>query len=252
MKLPKSIKYYAVKVGQKPGVYETWKECQQHVTGFKGSQYKSFNNRADAWAYIKGAMPNSFETKSKPAKSEKRASRLSNFNQAYNAYVSEKALIVFTDGASRNNNLKDASTRRAGIGVFFGFNDPRNISEPFLMDPVTNQRAELFAVIRALEALERDYRDSIEKGNQSLYQRVVVITDSQYTISCMTSWLKTWKQNNWMSSTGEPVKNRELIERLDEAIHMLPSVEFLHVPGHSDVPGNVEADKLATSAADSV
>ena len=65
---------------------------------------------------------------------------------------------VYTDGACVNNGKPDA---RAGFGVWFGENDPRNVSESFT-GPQTNNRAELLAIIRALTIL----RDDIEKGRK--------------------------------------------------------------------------------------
>ena len=54
-----SVKYYAVKQGRKPGVYETWDECKEQVDGYSGAIYKSFKSRIDAeeFAGIKSPMP---------------------------------------------------------------------------------------------------------------------------------------------------------------------------------------------------
>jgi ribonuclease HI len=48
------IKYYAVRAGKTPGVYMTWKECQEQTTGFKGASYKSFTSRQDAEDFAAG------------------------------------------------------------------------------------------------------------------------------------------------------------------------------------------------------
>ena len=45
-------KYYAVKVGEKTGIYETWEECKANVDGYPGALYKSFKNISDAYAYL--------------------------------------------------------------------------------------------------------------------------------------------------------------------------------------------------------
>jgi ribonuclease HI len=46
--------FYAVKIGKNPGIYETWKECQEQVIGFKGSKYKKFNTYDEAKNFIEG------------------------------------------------------------------------------------------------------------------------------------------------------------------------------------------------------
>lgn len=51
-------KFYGVKQGYKPGVYTTWSECEAQVKGYKGAQYKSFNNEADALKYVQGDSNN--------------------------------------------------------------------------------------------------------------------------------------------------------------------------------------------------
>jgi len=86
------------------------------------------------------------------------------------------------------------------------------------------------AVIRALE---------VSSGP------VNIITDSMYTINCINTWISGWKKNNWKSSTGEPVKNQDLIKKLDTMCQDR-KVNFAWCKGHSNSPGNDEADKLAT------
>ncbi len=134
---------------------------------------------------------------------------------------------VYTDGSTVDNG---AATARGGCGVWFGENDPRNLSVPY-PGPATNQRCELYAVQLALEV-------------PNVTQPLTIYTDSKYVIGCITSWRHTWEQNGWKNSKGHPVANASLIR---DVLARLPpyGVHFVHVKAHSGIRGNEEADRLA-------
>ncbi|XP_037778059.1 ribonuclease H1-like [Penaeus monodon] len=142
-------------------------------------------------------------------------------------------LIVFTDGACESNGRVGA---KAGVGVYFGRDHPLNVAEPVRGRP-TNNTAEIQAATYALEL-----------AHASGFDKVAIHTDSQFMINCMTSWLKSWKRNNWKKKDGEPVKNKEDLMDLDKASEGL-MVKWVHVKGHSGNVGNEEADRLAREGA---
>jgi ribonuclease HI len=98
----------------------------------------------------------------------------------------------------------------------------------------TNNRMELMAVIKALEALKRPCN-------------ITIHTDSTYVMKGMTEWLAQWKQRNWLTAAKKPVKNVELWQRLEKAIDS-HKVDWKWVKGHSGVPENERADELARLA----
>jgi ribonuclease HI len=102
----------------------------------------------------------------------------------------------------------------------------------------TNNRMELTAVIRALEALKRPVQARI-------------YTDSEYVRRGITEWVHNWKQRGWRTADKKPVKNQDLWQQLDElaARHRL---EWHWVKGHSGVPGNERVDQLANAAIDAI
>ena len=102
----------------------------------------------------------------------------------------------------------------------------------------TNNRMELTAVIRALEALTRPVEARI-------------YTDSQYVRRGITEWLPSWKARGWRTADRKPVKNQDLWEALERsaAKHRLT---WHWVPGHAGVPGNERVDRLANAAIDSL
>ncbi|HTW37327.1 MAG TPA: ribonuclease HI [Steroidobacteraceae bacterium] len=102
----------------------------------------------------------------------------------------------------------------------------------------TNNRMELTAVIRALEALKRPVRAR-------------VFTDSQYVRRGITEWLASWKARGWRTADRQPVKNQDLWEELDK-LASAHHVEWHWVPGHAGVPGNERVDKLANRAIDAL
>jgi ribonuclease HI len=102
----------------------------------------------------------------------------------------------------------------------------------------TNNRMELTAVIRALEALKRP-------------MPVRVYTDSQYVRQGITEWMANWKKRDWRTADKKPVKNRDLWEALDAAAAR-HDVEWHWVKGHSGVPGNERVDALANAAIDAL
>lgn len=95
----------------------------------------------------------------------------------------------------------------------------------------TNNRMELTAAIRALEALKRPCR-------------VALYTDSQYVRQGITEWLPNWVARGWKTADRKPVKNQDLWQRLD-ALAREHQVEWHWVKGHAGHPENERADELA-------
>ncbi len=135
-------------------------------------------------------------------------------------------VVVYTDGACPNNGKKGAI---GGVGVWFGENDSRNVSERLPGEKQTNQRAEIYAAIRALEKLE---------GTTGV---VEVCTDSMYVINAMTQWIAGWMLKKW-----KDVENADLFQKLQE-LSCKRTMIWTHVKGHSGIHGNEMADKLAVA-----
>jgi ribonuclease HI len=138
---------------------------------------------------------------------------------------------IYTDGACRGN----PGPGGWGALLILGGHEKELSGAEAL---TTNNRMELTAVIRALEALKRP-------ASARIY------TDSQYVRRGITEWLRAWKARDWRTADRKPVKNQDLWERLDElsAGHRL---EWHWVPGHAGVPGNERVDQLANEAIDAL
>ena len=145
-------------------------------------------------------------------------------------------VTIYTDGSARGN-----PDGPGGYGAILRYVDSRGqIHEKELSqgyEKTTNNRMEMMGVIAALEALRRPCQ-------------VDLYTDSQYVVNAFEKgWIRNWKKNGWKTASKEPVKNRELWERMLEAAKG-HDLTFHWVKGHAGHPENERCDKLATSAAD--
>jgi ribonuclease HI len=145
-------------------------------------------------------------------------------------------VTIYTDGSARGN-----PDGPGGYGAILRYVDSKGqIHEKELSqgyEKTTNNRMEMMGVIAALEALRRPCQ-------------VDLYTDSQYVVNAFEKgWIRNWKKNGWKTASKEPVKNRELWERMLEAAggHELT---FHWVKGHAGHPENERCDRLATAAAD--
>lgn len=145
--------------------------------------------------------------------------------------------VVYSDGACKGNGQFGSV---AGVGVWWGRNDSRNIAERCPGDQ-TNNRAELIAIVRALETAPFSKRP------------LMIKTDSKYSIQCFESWFPKWSANGFRTANGQPVKNAELIRYLAALLYAReragPKVIFKHVRGHVGIEGNECADRLANDGA---
>ncbi|MEC8753999.1 MAG: ribonuclease HI [Pseudomonadota bacterium] len=136
---------------------------------------------------------------------------------------------IFTDGACRGNPGPGgwaALLRSQGIEKMLSGAEPET----------TNNQMELMAAIQGLEALKRT-------------SSVALTTDSQYVRQGITQWIHGWKRNGWKTSQKQPVKNKELWQRLDAAVES-HDVQWHWVKGHSGHEENERVDQAANDAID--
>jgi ribonuclease HI len=157
---------------------------------------------------------------------------------------------IFTDGACTGNGKKWA---RAGLGVHFPKEQHPDISLPFTDPPITNQRAELAAILMAIQTV-------LDKDLLNGYDELVIYSDSDYSIKCITLWAPSWQRNGWKRKADsnksdakiEPLKNLDLIRAIYNLLPNLPiPLVFVHVFSHTENLDyrsihNAVADKLAS------
>ncbi|AET72979.1 ribonuclease H [Phaeocystis globosa virus 12T] len=216
-------KYYAVARGHKTGIFITWNDCKEQVLGYKNAAYKRFETKEEAENYIESFIV-------KPVNDETPV----NLPIPVERNMFEVDYYVYTDGSCHSNGYPNA---KAGIGIFFGINDERNVSRK-LEGKQTNNAAELTAIIETYNIIKNDV---------SMGKKIIIVTDSQYAIDCALIYGKKCDTVNYV--------NNELIKTIYELYKSTPNVNFQHIKAHTkktDIHsiGNYNADKLANQAID--
>ena len=144
--------------------------------------------------------------------------------------------FVYTDGACSNNGRENAM---AGIGIFLGQDDPRNVSQ-LVEGKQSNNTAELTALIKTWPIIEKDVLDG---------KKVTIVSDSIYAIRCVSSYGEKCAQNCWKKD----IPNKELVKMAYEIYKDYKNINFMHIKAHTDNKdihsiGNDGADRLANKA----
>ena len=140
----------------------------------------------------------------------------------------QRAVEIYTDGACSGN----PGAGGYGVVLLYG-NKRKEMSEGYRM--TTNNRMEVLAVIKGLEALKEPCQ-------------VTLYSDSKYVVDAIQKgWVKKWKANGWYRNKKERASNVDLWERLLVQLER-HQVTFQWVKGHADNPGNERCDELARGA----
>ena len=215
--------YYAVAVGKTVGIFTEWNDCKDQITGFPKSKYKKFKTKEEAEKYI-------------VLNSGKYDSKITDFfNIEPLNVIQNNGGFIYTDGGCINNGKSNA---KAGIGIYFGDGDPRNVSER-IEGKQSNNTAELKAIIKAFKIVENE----LNKGSV-----MTIVTDSEYAIKCATSYGEKCAKNGWKAD----IPNKELVKDV-YILNKHPNIGFLHILSHTNKMdihsiGNREADNLASKA----
>jgi ribonuclease HI len=212
-------KFYAVKRGNKPGIYRSWEECRRQVNAYPQADYKSFSTLKDARDYLQNG-------ESEPSAAPVAAAEI-------RQTLSLKLVVMYTDGACTGN----PGPGGYGVVLIHGTNR-KELSAGFRM--TTNNRMEIFGCIAGLRAL----REPCE---------VLIYSDSKYVVDAMTkSWVVRWRNQGWKrkdkNGGWQNALNSDLwAEMLDLCDQH--NVTFNWVRGHSGNKENERCDQLARAAA---
>jgi len=215
--------FYAVANGRDTGIFLNWNDCNNSVKGFKNALYKKFDNKEDAELFINNNKIDDVDI------------YIEN-NIDIEDYDFNPDYYVYTDGACSNNGKNNAL---AGIGIFFGIDDIRNITKK-IEGKQTNNTAELSAIIETYNIIEND----INNG-----KKIAIVSDSEYAIKCVSSYGYKLCKKNWNAD----IPNKELIKTAYDMYKDKSNVKFIHIQAHTpntDIHsiGNYNADKLANMA----
>lgn len=166
------------------------------------------------------------------------------------SYTKKNVIEVFTDGSCFNKNDEPV----CGVGVFFPNKEINNVSAKLTLKKKTSQRAELQAVIRALQKIYK----FLNIGKKHNFNTILMKLDSIYVVNSINIWIKKWKNNNWKKSDKKDVLNQDLLKKIDNLILKLIDINITvnaqFVKAHTkktdyDSLNNYQVDLLAKKGA---
>ena len=245
-----SKKFYVIWKGAKTGVFTTWPEVQQHTAGRSDAQYMGFESKSEAEqafasSYTKALMQRSLSkkgaTKTTPNSSSKTSSKTgSKATSAKTVVISPNGpsdIEIYCDGACSPNPGKSGT----GIAVY-ELGKVTSLYYGLYEKNGTNNTAELNGLLSSFQIAQH----FIEKNNE---QTICILSDSKYSIDCVTKWAKGWQAKGWTRGKGEEVKNLALVQQCYALYKTIQSkITIRHVKGHANIEGNELADRMAVMA----
>ena len=224
------MKYYAIRIGHQPGIYKNWPDAQKQVNGYKGAIYKSFTTEQEAQNFINNISDNVNNKKS--TSHVKKSKKIMYKNGAYKPILEDYDIIIYTDGSAVNYVGGYGFVALKPINTLTGLSlDIIHQQHGHVEGHCTNQAAELHAIYNGL-LYAKDYK------------KILVRSDCETAINCVTTHLKNWKRNGYLTVNKEPIKNKEVIMKISDLLDGL-NVTFEHVISHEGEYYNEMVDKLA-------
>ncbi|WNC73086.1 ribonuclease H family protein [Thalassotalea psychrophila] len=232
-------KYYVVWKGEKTGVFNDWSTVQSLTSGRADAQFMGFPSKDEAQqafqsTYSKALMKRSLtktpNQSSPPTTTSKPVSKLKATSPAKVA-----DLNIYCDGACSPNPGKSGTgmavyEKDTLIELWYGLHQVMG----------TNNTAELNGMLEAF----RYAAPHIAKG-----KTVQVLSDSKYSIDCITKWAKGWQAKGWTRGKNEEIKNLEIIKEGFSLYEQLKTNLIIkHVKGHANIEGNELSDRMAVLA----
>jgi ribonuclease HI len=227
--------YYAVHKGRNPGIYTNWCDCKKQIDKYDGAIFKKFLDKAEAIKFLEIG----FGENKKP----RGLVRRENDDKKHNDIIEQETSDLIDDGAkifiyTDGSCIKQ---QRAGFGIYIPSLNIQ-VAKPLLNQKITNNRAELTAIIESVTYLDE----------ADLCKKICIFTDSQYSMYLFNGTGERYEKDGFKKE-GKDVPNIDLIKRLLELKRSLNMV-LLKVRAHTEKKDihskcNDVADKLACSGA---
>ncbi|MDP7593842.1 MAG: ribonuclease H family protein [Litorilituus sp.] len=233
-----SKKFYVVWKGTKTGIFSTWSEVQKHTQGRADAQFMGFLSEAEAKTafsstYTKALMKRSL---TKKADGSKKLATTIAFDKEHRITSKLTADVqIYCDGACSPNPGKSGTglalyQQGKVTALYYGLYNANG----------TNNTAELNGMLMALKLAKKQLQQS---------SQVEILSDSKYSIDCITKWAKGWQAKGWTRGKGEEIKNLALIKECFALYQSLKNQLIIsHVKGHANIEGNELSDRMAVLA----
>jgi ribonuclease HI len=244
-----SKKFYVIWKGAKTGVFSTWPEVQQHTAGRSDAQYMGFESKTQAEQAFASTNTKALTQRAllkKGSNSTITNDALSNNNTSRTHKSSSKAVSsppikadieIYCDGACSPNPGKSGT----GVAVY-EYGTVTSLYYGLYQANGTNNTAELNGLLSAFQLAEHFIN---KEGNASL----CILSDSKYSIDCITKWAKGWQAKGWTRGKGETIKNLELVKQCFALYQKIQrQISIRHVKGHANIEGNELSDRMAVLA----
>lgn len=209
-------KYYAVKNGKNPGIYQTWGECEEQVNGFSGARYKSFANLEEAEQYINADL-------SEITKQSTTSQTSDDLNQEIEKEIREltkEKVIAFVDGSYNDEDQK------IGYGAILITNEAEyTLYKALLNSPYVSSRN----VTGEIEAV----KDSVSWAIDHKKQDIKIFYDYE--------GIEKWATKEWKATKK---LTQEYVSFLKEKTQLI-KISFKHTKAHSGINYNERVDSLA-------
>lgn len=212
-------KYYAVKIGKKPGIYETWNECELQIKGVSGAKYKSFSTMEEAEKYI--------VNEEEAAKEEKTVDSINLQVEQKLSALKDDEVIAFVDGSYSSKEEK------AGFGAILI--DDRGVQTP-LYRAFTKTLSSEFLEFRNVAAELEGVKEAIKWAIAYNKKKITIYYDYE--------GIGKWADGTWKAKKK---LTQQYVAFLRDK-RTLISVEFIKVPAHSGIEYNEAADSLAKAS----
>ena len=247
-----SKKHYVIWKGQTTGVFDSWPQVKSLIDGRSDAQYMGFESKEAAElafkdTYTRALMNRSLTknaksgsvtraaAKSSPSAQSKPSQPTSSPLKSNSRTVEHSDINIYCDGACSPNPGKSGT----GIAVYHG-KVPTTLYYGLFDANGTNNTAELLGMLEAFKLAV----PFIEQQKS-----VQILSDSKYSIDCITKWAAGWQKKGWKRGKNEEIKNLEIIQECFALYTQLKNnIAIAHVKGHANIQGNELADRMAVFA----
>ena len=240
-------KYYVVWKGSKPGIYDSWPAAKEQTEGRADAQFMGFPSKAEAQAAYQSTYTKALMRRSVNKTPSAHSSHATKINTPMGNHLSSNPhgyngtadINIYCDGACSPNPGKSGT----GIAIYESINDKTQLTSLWYglyQANGTNNTAELNGLLKSFEIAQQYIAQN---------KKVQVLSDSKYSIDCITKWAKGWQAKGWTRGKGEEIKNLALIKQCFSLYQPLKSkLTITHVKGHANIEGNELSDRMAVLA----